>query len=128
MNGSSPAYTADEMAHAFKTAGTKWIMTVPSSISTVVVAARKAGIPNERILLLEGELEGFTTVKALIEIGKSYGTDGQSSVYRIPKGQTNDICGYLTFSSGTTGLPKAVSSSLDRKNHPLIIRSPRISV
>jgi acyl-CoA synthetase (AMP-forming)/AMP-acid ligase II len=111
VNGASPAYTAAEMSHALRTAGTKWIMTVPDSIGVAVAAAREAGIPKERIFLLDGKLESFTTVQELIQIGKIYGNRGQSPFFRVPDGQTNDICGYLTFSSGTTGLPKAVSSS-----------------
>ncbi|KIW84652.1 hypothetical protein Z517_00040 [Fonsecaea pedrosoi CBS 271.37] len=110
VNGASPAYGPDEMAHALKTAQTKYIMTVPSSINVALVAAKKAGIPNDRIFLLEGELEGYTTIKQLLEIGKSYGND-QTPTYRIPAGSTNDVCGFLTFSSGTTGLPKAVMLS-----------------
>lgn len=86
-------------------------MTVPNSLHVAAAAAKNAGIPQEHVFLLEGEHEGFTTMKELLAIGKSYGDDGQVAEYKIPKGmQSKDICGFLNFSSGTTGLPKAVSS------------------
>ena len=45
----------------------------------------------------------------LLEIGKSYGEAGQIEQFRLPAGKKNkDVCGFLSFSSGTTGLPKAV--------------------
>lgn len=83
-------------------------MTMPNSIKVALSAAEKVGIPRKHIFLLEGELEGYTTMNQLLEIGKNYGKEGQTPVYRIPKGKNNDVCGFLTFSSGTTGLPKAV--------------------
>ncbi|KAM5373447.1 hypothetical protein ACJZ2D_006941 [Fusarium nematophilum] len=111
VNGASPAYSVEEMTGALKTAQAKFIMTVPGSMKVALAAAKNAGIPQERVFLLEGELEGYTTMKQLLEIGKSYGEDGQTPVFRVPRGGTNDICGYLNFSSGTTGLPKAVMLS-----------------
>jgi long-subunit acyl-CoA synthetase (AMP-forming) len=100
------------MANALKTADTKFIITVPQSIDTALAAARKVGIPAERIFLLEGELQGHASMLQLIEVGRSRGEGGQTPFFRIARGQTNDVCGYLNFSSGTTGLPKAVSSIL----------------
>jgi acyl-CoA synthetase (AMP-forming)/AMP-acid ligase II len=108
VNGASPAYSVDEMASALRTADSKYIMTVPNSIEVALAAAIKAGIPKDRIFLLEGESEDYATMQQLLEIGKSYGKDSQSPFFRVPDGSTNDICGFLNFSSGTTGLPKAV--------------------
>ncbi|KAL4984425.1 hypothetical protein BDW68DRAFT_193677 [Aspergillus falconensis] len=70
ISGASPAYNIEEMSYALKTANAKYLMTVPSSMDVAIPAAQNAGIPAERIFLLEGVKEGF--------------------------------------SSGTTGLPKAV--------------------
>ena len=84
-------------------------MTVPSSMDVAAAAAKNACIPRERVFLLEGDLDGFTTMKQLLDIGKSYGQDGQIPSFKIPKGKKNkDVCAFLSFSSGTTGLPKAV--------------------
>lgn len=129
VSGASPAYNVEEMTYALKTADAKFLMTHPNSMEVAVKAAANAGIPRENLFLLEGEGEGCRTVKELIEMGRREGE--QVDYFRIPEGKTNfDICelqeadlcldldstnlvqgGFLSFSSGTTGLPKAVSIS-----------------
>lgn len=69
-----------------------------------IQAAKNAGIPNQNLFLLEGEMSGYTTVKELIEMGKKEAE--QVPYFTIPKGKTNfDICGFLSFSSGTVSPP-----------------------
>lgn len=117
VSGASPAYNVEEMAYALKTGGAKFLMTVPGSMEVAAAAAKEAGLKAECVFLLDGEMEGFKTVKNLIAVGKSYGAGAQIEPYEIPQGKTNgDICGFLSFSSGTTGLPKAVCISCSNKN------------
>ena len=107
VSGASPAYNVEEMTYALRTSRAKFLMTSPPSMQIATAAAAAAGIPQSNIFLLEGELDGYTTIKDLINIGKQ--ASQQTSAFKIPPGKTNfDICGFLSFSSGTTGLPKAV--------------------
>ncbi|KKY17420.1 putative 4-coumarateligase 2 [Phaeomoniella chlamydospora] len=109
MSGASPAYTADEMAYALKVSQAKFLMTVPGSMEVAAVAAEQAGLAKENIFLLEGEMSGYTNIKQLISAGEECGETGQIPPFRIPAGETNrDVVAFLSFSSGTTGLPKAV--------------------
>ncbi|KAK4498053.1 hypothetical protein PRZ48_010709 [Zasmidium cellare] len=107
VSGASPAYNVEEMSYALQKADARFLMTHQDSMDVAVKSAEKAGVKKEHIFLLEGELEGFKSIKTLIEEGRRLGE--QVAYFRIPEGKTNfDVCGFLSFSSGTTGLPKAV--------------------
>jgi 4-coumarate--CoA ligase len=103
VNGASPAYGEEEMAYALRTAGTKVLMTMPgAALETALRAAEKAGVRRRDVLLLEGEAEGFESVRSCIERGM--GMDAHEP-WSLPKGASNKrVCGYLNFSSGTSRL------------------------
>lgn len=87
------------MTYALKTADAKFLATSPTSMDVAIKAAENAGIPKKHIFLLEGEMEGFTTVKQLVEMGRRH-EGRQAPSYKIPKGKTNfDICAFLSFRS-----------------------------
>jgi hypothetical protein len=107
VTGASPAYTVDEMTYALRKADVRFLMTHPDSVDVAVEAARAVGLPRRNVFLLEGRRDGFVSVSDLIRLGAA--ADAQIPYWTIPDGNTNaDVCGFLAFSSGTTGLPKAV--------------------
>ena len=94
------------MTYALKIAQSRFLVTLPTSLDVALKAAENAGIPRSRVFLLEGKVDGFTSIQDLVEVGAREMPDPP---FQIPSGMTNgEVCGYLNFSSGTTGLPKAV--------------------
>lgn len=111
VNGASPAYTVDETIHALRTADTKVLLTLSSSLATAAKAAEQVGIPLSHVILLEGSHPAHPSIQSLISEAESSPLD-IIPTYQIPAGSTNkEICGYINFSSGTTGLPKGVMLS-----------------
>ncbi|GKZ26546.1 hypothetical protein AbraIFM66951_002603 [Aspergillus brasiliensis] len=110
--GASPAHGADELAYLLRASRAKFIFTILSRLPTVLRSADKVGIPHNRVFLLEGLQGSHSTLQECIDIGRACGSAGQVDSYKIVAGSSNrDLCGYLNFSSGTTGRPKAVMFS-----------------
>jgi 4-coumarate--CoA ligase len=107
---SSPGYTEDEMVHVLKTVRCRFIFSSTSALKVVKGAARRLGIEQECIFILDGPpMEGVRILGELVEDGRRYGESDQVASVGLPMGKVNsEVCAVLCFSSGTTGLPKAV--------------------
>ena len=102
LSPANPAYTATELAFQLKDSGAKAILTQVSHFKIATEAAKIAGIPDNRVLLMGHEKNAaaqyFTD---FIESAK-----GKPVVERVI--QTPNDVAYIPYSSGTTGLPKGV--------------------
>lgn len=105
-------YTVDEMEYSLRKSKAKFVVVDKAGLDRVLQAVKRVGLDKKRVLVLEEEgeaPEGFMGVRRLCEIGAGWGMD-QVPEFQIPRGKTNeDVPAFLGFSSGTTGLPKAVS-------------------
>lgn len=108
--GCSPDYNVEELAYALTASKAKFVVTTSDKLNVAEPAASKAGIAPANILLLD---EAAThTSRSIHHLIASVQGKPLTEPFKIPKNKTNaQICGYYGFSSGTTGLPKAVMIS-----------------
>jgi acyl-CoA synthetase (AMP-forming)/AMP-acid ligase II len=101
----SPAYGPEELAYALKISKSVLIFVDKSSAEAASTAAAGLHIPQNRVIRLDRGARQ-ECVEDLTRRGASMKPTVASS---IPVGQKNsDTCAFLSFTSGTTGLPKAV--------------------
>ncbi|RYC65745.1 hypothetical protein CHU98_g416 [Xylaria longipes] len=102
-------YSAAELEHQLKSSGSKALFTCPSLVDNALKAARASNIPDDRVFLLDvpGQRPDprFKTINDLITEGRSL---PELEPLKWTKGQGARQVAYLCYSSGTSGLPKAV--------------------
>ncbi|SPO00160.1 probable phenylacetyl-CoA ligase [Cephalotrichum gorgonifer] len=108
----SAAYSALELQHQLKSSNATALFTCAPLLENALKAAEGAGISRDRIFLLElpgaSGGSGFVTVENLVSEGAKL---PELDPLRWAKGQGARQVAYLCYSSGTSGLPKAVMVS-----------------
>ncbi|KAB8224232.1 hypothetical protein BDV33DRAFT_199628 [Aspergillus novoparasiticus] len=107
FTGTNPSYTAGELQHHLKTSCSKFVICEPEFVSPVLGSAKQASIPNENIWVFDATGEsilppGLQSWTHLLKQGES------DWVHFDDLAVAKKTTAARFFSSGTTGLPKAV--------------------
>ncbi|KAF5374141.1 hypothetical protein D9615_008885 [Tricholomella constricta] len=109
---SNPQFTAGELGTQLKVSKTNFVIGHSTNIATILSAARVAGLPSDRIILIDKATShhhgpSIPNVHDLIQVGLKLKLDFKERVLAQGEGRTK--VALLSWSSGTTGKPKAVA-------------------
>ena len=91
--------------HQLRIAEPKLLVAHPENLRTTLDAMRELGIPEERVVLLEGNPapHPHPSIDQLVQSHDKY---REYAEHRLRPGEAKKTIAFLCFSSGTTGLPK----------------------
>lgn len=106
FTGSNPAYTPNELAHHIRASEAKFLISEPEIVKSLLGAAQETGVPVQNVWIFnnlgQAVPTGHKSWKELVKLG-------EADWVRFNDLETaRTTTAARLFSSGTTGLPKAV--------------------
>jgi 4-coumarate--CoA ligase len=111
VSPANPAYTSEELVHQLQVIKPALILTHEDSLKAVLSACRTVGIPEDRCAIFQsgGATTNLASVDQLVESGKNHAKSFVPKSLAPGEGKTRHA--FISFSSGTTGKPKAIPIS-----------------
>ncbi|GLB45474.1 putative AMP-binding enzyme [Lyophyllum shimeji] len=112
ISGANPEFSSNELVYQLEQTKAALMIVHPDALDTARSAARATKFPSDKIVLLNTGTSSpgnVLTVNTLIQQGLSIPKDQAFVERRLRPGEAKTKLAFLSFSSGTTGKPKAVA-------------------
>ncbi|KAF9561069.1 acetyl-CoA synthetase-like protein [Agrocybe pediades] len=113
ISGANPDFMSNELLYQLQETKASVMIVHPDSLPIALQAAQQAGLPSERVVLFNTKTitkemyNSHETVGSLLEFGLRNKTNYVER--RLKPGEGKTKLAFYSFSSGTTGRPKAVA-------------------
>lgn len=116
FSAANPIYTVEEIVHQMKLTEVKCLLTHPSLIERDLEAAKKAGLSTDRIFQFTDDSQPLKEVSGVKDWRYMLGSEKEAENFRwkeLSPQESEKTIATINFSSGTTGLPKVSTETLE---------------